>query len=84
MQTDATLSANNSQHCCVFLRTLLHVVGSCCAKFDTGQTLSYVQTDTTTPNIVGVVASICTKLNRKGQFLLQMLQWTLMKSMQIR
>ena len=39
MQTDATLSANNSQHCCVFLHTLLHVVGSCCAKFDTGQTL---------------------------------------------
>ena len=29
---------------------LLRVVGSCCAKFETGQTLSYVQTDATTPN----------------------------------
>ena len=28
----------------------LRVVGSCCAKFETGQTLSYVQTDATTPN----------------------------------
>ena len=24
--------------CCVRLNTLLHVVGSCCAKFNTGQT----------------------------------------------
>ena len=55
MQTDATLLANNSQHCwmlrqcCVSMHTLLHVV----AKFETGQTFSYVQTDGTTPNIVG-------------------------------
>ena len=26
-----------------------------CAKFGTGQTLSYVQTDATTPNIVGPI-----------------------------
>jgi len=30
-----------------------HLVACCCAKFETGQTLSYVQTDATTPNIVG-------------------------------
>ena len=35
--------------CCV----LLGVVGNCCAKFETGQTFSYVQTDAATPNIVG-------------------------------
>ena len=29
---------------------LLRVVGSCCAKFETGQTFRYVQTDATTPN----------------------------------
>ena len=28
-------------------------VGSCWAKFETGQTFSYVQTDAKTPNIVG-------------------------------
>ena len=39
---------------CVRFHTLLHVVKSCqCAKFETVQTLSYVQTDGTTPNIVG-------------------------------
>ena len=31
------------------MHTLLHVV----VKFETGQTFSYVQTDGTTPNIVG-------------------------------
>ena len=31
---------------------LLRVVGSCCGKFETGQTVSYVETDTTTPNNV--------------------------------
>ena len=73
MQTEATLSANNSQHCsirfdvtcCVRLHTLLHVVGSCCAKFETGQTLSPVETDARTPHIVGptmfgAVASVYT------------------------
>ena len=49
--------------CCMLLR----VVGSCCAKFETGQTFSYVQTDATTPNIAGttmsgVVASFCAQL----------------------
>ena len=40
---------------CIRLHTLfmlLRVVGSCCAKFETGQTFSYMQTDVTTPNIV--------------------------------
>ena len=37
----------------------------CCSKFETGQTLSYVQTGATTPNnvgptMLGVVASACT------------------------
>ena len=32
------------------LHTLLCVVGSCCEKFETGQTLSYVQADATAPN----------------------------------
>ena len=39
------------------LHTLLHyastrVVGSCCTKFETGQTFSYLQTDETTPNML--------------------------------
>ena len=38
--------------CCLRLHTLLHAVACCCTKFETGQTFSYVQTDTTTPNIV--------------------------------
>ena len=33
--------------CCVRLHTLLHVVGCCCAKFETGQTFRPVQTDAT-------------------------------------
>ena len=41
--------------CCVHLHTLLHVVGSCCAKFETGQTFSYLQTDAT----LGVVGQQC-------------------------
>ena len=60
VQTDATLLANNSQHCwmlhvesvCTPCCMLLSVVGSCCAKFDTGQKFSHVQTDVTTPIIV--------------------------------
>ena len=35
--------------CCM----MLHVVGSCCAKYETGQTFSYVQTDAITTNNVG-------------------------------
>ena len=61
MQTEATELANNFQHCwmlhvaSVFTPCcmLLCVVGSCCAKFETGQTFSCVQTDATTPTIVG-------------------------------
>ena len=46
---------------------LLHVVAGCCAKFETGQTLSYVQMDGITQNIVGptmlgVVAYVFTQL----------------------
>ena len=33
-------------------RLLLRVVGSCCPKFETGETFSYVQTDATAHNIV--------------------------------
>ena len=41
--------------CCMLLR----VVGKCCAKFKTGQTLNHVQTDATTPNIVGRRVGSC-------------------------
>ena len=44
--------------CCVRLHTPLDVVGSSCAKFETGQTLSSVQTDATAPNIA---VSVCRK-----------------------
>ena len=37
---------------CVLLHILLRVVGSCFAKFETGQTFIYVQTDATTPIII--------------------------------
>ena len=33
---------------------LLRVIRSCCAKFETGQTFRYAQTDATAPNIVGL------------------------------
>ena len=29
------------------------VVGSCCVRFETGQTFNYFQTDATSPNIIG-------------------------------
>ena len=78
VQTDATLLANNSQHC--WMLRVASVCTSCsmslCVLLGvfvqslnwTVQTLSYVQTDATTPNIVGpamlgVVASACTWLN---------------------
>ena len=38
--------------CCICLHILLHIVGSCCTMFETGQTFSYVQTDATTFNYV--------------------------------
>ena len=46
--------------CCACFLTLLHVVVCCCAKFETSQTFSPVQTDATS---LGVVASVCTQLN---------------------
>ena len=53
---------------CYTLRPFAHVVGSvvgsCCAKFETGQTFSYVQTDATTLIIiVGHQCCTCTLLN---------------------
>ena len=48
--------------CCLRLHTLLHAVACCCTKFETGQTFSYVQTDTTTPNIV-FFFSFCILIN---------------------
>ena len=44
---------------CLRFPTLLRVVESCCTKFETAQTFSYVKTDATTPNMLGVVASVC-------------------------
>ena len=39
--------------CCMFVCLLLHVVGtSCCAKFETGHTFNYLQTDATTPTLM--------------------------------
>ena len=32
---------------------LSRVVGSCCVRFETGQTFNYLQTDATSPNIIG-------------------------------
>ena len=60
MQTDATLLANNSQRCwmlhipsvCLLCYMLLRVVESCCAKFETGQTLSYVQRTQQLPTLL--------------------------------
>ena len=73
VQTDAILLTNNFQHCwmlhdvsiCTTCYMSLYAVGSRCAKFETGQTFNYVETNVTTPNIVGptmlgVVASVCT------------------------
>ena len=50
VQTDATLL---DVTCRVRLHTLLHVVGSRCAKFETGQAFSHVKTNSTTTNTVG-------------------------------
>ena len=46
---------------------LLRLVGSCCAKFETGQLLATCKRTQHAPNIVGptmlgVVASVCTEL----------------------
>ena len=49
VQTDATLL---NVTCCVRLHTLLHVVASCCTKFEAGQTFQ-----PTTPNISFVLWS---------------------------
>ena len=61
MQTDPTLLTNNPQilldvTCCVRLYTLLHVVGSSYAKFETGETFCKrtQHCRPTTPNIIGL------------------------------
>ena len=73
---DVTLLANNSQDCwmlhvapvCTPCYMLLHVVYSCYAKFEIGQTLSSVQTDGAKPpkivgpTMLGVAAYVCTEL----------------------
>ena len=72
MQTDATLLANSSQHCCIlhvaYVFTpccmLSRVVRSCCVRFET------CQTDATSPNIIrptmlGVVAFALTVLSKR-------------------
>ena len=55
-------SSKRTQHCCpttpnavgcYMFRPFAHPVACCCAKFETGQTFSYVQTGTTATNIVG-------------------------------
>ena len=38
---------------CYMLRPFSHPVACCCAKFETGETLTYVQMDATTPNFAG-------------------------------
>ena len=60
--------------CCVRLDIPLHIVGSCCAKFETSQTFSHVQThakNSQHPTLLGVVASVCTYLNRLQMSLLR-------------
>ena len=68
VQTDENIHvANNSQYCWMLhvgsvrtaLCTLLSVVGSCCPKFETVQTFSYVKTDATTPNDVVGRCYVC-------------------------
>ena len=50
--------------CCVRLHTLLHVIGSCCAKLDTGQSFSRLQTDATLwLTTLDIVGSCCVRLH---------------------
>ena len=62
VQTDATLL---DVTCCVRLHTLLHVVGSCCAKFVTGETFNPLQANATTTNtqLANNVGSCCVRLH---------------------
>ena len=47
------------------LRLSAHTVACCCAKFETGQTFTYMETDATTPKIVGptTLGSCCARLH---------------------
>ena len=45
--------------CCVRLNNLLHVVASCCAKFETDQTKARNIVGQKIPTLLGVVASVC-------------------------
>ena len=90
MQNDATLLANNSQHCwmlhvasvCTPCCMLFRVVGSCYTRLRTT-----ANTDATTPNVVGptmlgVIAPVCTPLPTRTQqlpsFLVQQ-YWELLR-----
>ena len=53
VQTDTTLLANNSQHSRMLHVTSVCTLCCCYAKFETVQTFIYVQTDATTPKVVG-------------------------------
>ena len=74
VETGVTLLVNKSQHCwmlhvgsvCTPCCILLDVVACCCAKFKTCQTFSTVQTGAT---LLGVVSSVCRKLNSRELFL---------------
>ena len=75
MRTDPILLANNTQHCwaqqcCDLLRPFAwnhNNVGTCCEKFETGQTFRPMQTDATLLanntqqcwELLALVASVC-------------------------
>ena len=62
MQTNATMLASNFQYCWILHFASFYTC--CCAKFETGQTFSYVQTDATTPIIIfGHQCCTCALLN---------------------
>ena len=79
MQTDPTLLPNNTQHfcaqqCCDLLRPFAwnhNNVGTCCVKFETGQTFRPMQTDATLLanntqqcwELLALVAAVCMGLN---------------------
>ena len=84
MQTDPTLLANNTQHCwaqqcCDLLRPFAwnhDNVGTCCVKFETGQTFRPMQTDATLLanntqqcwELLALVGSVCMGLKTGSIF----------------
>ena len=61
--------------CCVHLHTLLHVVACCCAKLETRETFSYMQTDATTPNNVGSCWPTMLRLFAPGYTVSKFTEW---------